>query len=150
MTRRRSVDATGALPAHVRARLERFALAFDRLDAREYVQFAGDEPDPAVLHVALETARAAAGGGARRRAIEAAIASARDAAARAYSRRMNLADTFLLYQTVPDTVADRARFLASLERVIAALVLWDELDEETIVTLVGPWAVLAEEAAEDS
>lgn len=136
------------LPATTRARLERFAVAFDRLDAREFVQFAGEEPDPTTLHRALEVARAAAGHGPRRQAIEAAIASARDAAARAYSRRMNLADTFLLYQTVPDTAADRARFLASLERVIAALVLWDELDEETIVTLVGPWAALAEAAAE--
>ena len=145
---RASAGDGDALPPSARARLERFAVAFDRLDAREFVQFAGEETDPATLHRALEVARAAAGHGRRRAAIEAAIGSARDAAARAYSRRMNLADTFLLYQTVPDTADDRARFLASLERVIAALVLWDELDEETIVTLVGPWAALAEGAAE--
>jgi hypothetical protein len=138
---------TGSLPAAARARLERFATAFDRLDAREYILYADTTADEERIHGALEEARRIVGSGPRRGAVADAIASARDAASRGYSRRWNLADTFLLYQTVPDNADDRARFLASLERAIVGVVLWDELPPDDLDVLLGPWAEMAARAA---
>lgn len=141
---------TGPLSPAARARLERFAAAFDRLDAREYILYADATADEERVHDALEEARRIAGEGPRKAAIADAIGSARDAAARGYSRRWNLADTFLLYQTVPDNADDRARFLASLERAVVALALWDELPPDDLDVLLGPWADLAARAAGES
>jgi hypothetical protein len=138
---------TDGLSGPARDRLARFAVAFDRLDASEYVQFADEHGDPERLRAAMEAARTVAGSGRRMAALEDATASARDAAMRAYSRRQNLADTFLLYQTVPDTTADRARFMASLERAVVALVLWEDLEPDDLDVLVGPWAEIVEGTA---
>ena len=35
---------------------------------------------------------------------------------------------------------DRARLAASVERAVVGLVLWDELDEKDLATLIGRWA----------
>jgi hypothetical protein len=34
------------------------------------------------------------------------------------------------------------RFLASLERAVVALILWDELSEESRMAMLGPWTDL--------
>jgi hypothetical protein len=65
-----------------------------------------------------------------------------DAGTVAYSRRPSLTDTFLLFQSLPDRGDDRVRFLASLERAVVALILWDELSEESRMAMLGPWTDL--------
>ena len=50
----------------------------------------------------------------------------------------------LLLGTLPDRAPDRMRFLESVERIVVALILWDELAEDDRDVLVGPWAGLVE------
>lgn len=140
----RSKDLEGLRPAE-RARLDRFARAFDRIDASTYSQLADVVLDDE-LHAAQAAASDAIGGGARRAAVRAAIQSFVDAAATAYSRRMSLTDTFLLNQSLPDRPADRARLAASVERAVVGLILWDELDDEHVGRLIGRWAPYVDEA----
>jgi hypothetical protein len=42
----------------------------------------------------------------------------------------------------------RVEIARGLERAVAAVALWDHLDSETRLVLAGPWADLAEAAAE--
>ncbi len=62
-----------------------------------------------------------------------------DAATVAYSRRLALPDTLLLFQSLTDRAEDRVRFLGSVERAVAGLILWDELADADRVALLGPW-----------
>jgi hypothetical protein len=122
-----------------RARLDRFATAFDRLDASAYAQLTDTGEDDAVRS-AQEAALQHLGNGDRRAAVRAAVRAFIDAATVAYSRRTSLTDTFMLNQSLPDRAEDRALFAASVERAVVALVLWDELSDEDLGALVGPWA----------
>ena len=70
----------------------------------------------------------------------AAVAAFVDEATVAYSRRMTLTDTLMLFQSLPDRAEDRVRFLASLERAVVAVILWDELSASDRDALLGPWA----------
>jgi hypothetical protein len=129
------------LSQDARDRLDRFAKGFDRVGAHDYALFAtkpGDEETEQVMGVA-----SALLGDDRRSAIRAAMGAFANAVAVAYSRRMNLADTVFLYQALPDRPDDRLRVLASLERALVGLVLWDELDPSQLDMLLGPWAKLA-------
>jgi hypothetical protein len=135
------VDGIDKLEAGARGRLERFATVFDRLDASRYITLA-EAPDDDAADNAKAHALAIVARGARRDALRAAVRAFTDAAALAYSGRMSLTDTLLLYQSLPDRAEDRIRFLASVERVVVAVALWDELDEEDRLVLVGPWAEL--------
>jgi hypothetical protein len=135
------VDGIDKLEAGARGRLERFATVFDRLDASRYITLA-EAPDDDVADNAKAHALAIVARGARRDALRAAVRAFTDAAALAYSGRMSLTDTLLLYQSLPDRAEDRIRFLASVERAVVAVALWDELDEEDRLVLVGPWAEL--------
>jgi hypothetical protein len=131
-------DLAGLRPAE-RGRLEAFADVFDRLDARDYSTFAPVvEPDG--IDEAREHANAAIGTAERRKAVHRAIDRFVDAAAQGYSRRMSLTDTFLLNQSLPDRAEDRVRFAGSVERAVVGLVLWDELDDDDRMALLGPWA----------
>jgi len=47
-------------------------------------------------------------------------------------------------QIAPSNAADRARVFGSLERAVAALILWDRLDDQTRAALAGPWGELVE------
>src|SRR5215211_7714744 len=107
-------DALSALRPDERARLDRFAAIFDRIDAAAYIQLAEVVEDDEV-RAAQEAARELIGRGPRLAAVRAAIASFIDAATIAYSRRTSLTDTFLLNQSLPDRPDDRARFAASVE-----------------------------------
>jgi hypothetical protein len=130
-------DLEGLRPAE-RARLDRFARAFDRIDASAYNQFAdvgGDENVSAAQGAALEVI----GNGPRRAAVRAAVNSFVDAAAAAYSRR-TLASEFLIQRSLPDRAEDRARFAASVERAVVGLILWDELEDAELGALIGRWA----------
>lgn len=138
------LDALDGLRADERARLDRFARAFDRLDASAYIQLAdvaGDDDTRAAQAAALDLIRT----GPRREAVRAAVQSFVDAAATAYSRRTTLTDTFLLNQSLPDRAEDRARLAASVERAVVGLILWDELDDDHLGTLIGRWAPFIED-----
>ena len=126
-----------------RQRLDRFARAFDRLDASAYVQLA-DAGDEDAVRTAQEAALERIGTGQRRTAVRAAVGAFVDSATVAYSRRTSLTDTFLLNQSLPDRADDRARFAASVERAVVALVLWDELSDTDLAALIGRWAPFVE------
>jgi hypothetical protein len=126
------------------ARLDAFAARFDRLSASEYYMFAAEGASPERVREAMATASETLGSGSRRRAVSAAVSRFADSATRAYSRRISLPDTILLYQSLPDRPEDRVRFLASLERAVVAIILGDRLDEEDRSVLLGPWAELVE------
>jgi hypothetical protein len=132
------VNELAALRSRERARLEQFALAFERLDASRYPQFTELAPSEAVLG-AQARALELLGSGTRRAAVRAAVDAFVDAGSQAYSGRMALPDTFLLFQSLPDRAEDRVRFLATIERAVVGLILWDELDEDERDALVGPW-----------
>lgn len=126
------------LAADERDRLERFAAAFERLSASEYVMFAVDTDTAAQR--AVDAAGAILQDEARRAAVRSAIGAFRAAAEQAYDRRLNVPDAFMLYQVLPGRPEDRVRFFASLERAVVGLIVWDALDEEHLGALLGPWA----------
>lgn len=130
-------DLAGLHPAE-RARLEQFARLFERVDASEYPQLTELAASDAVF-AAQQRALDILGAGRRKDAVRAAVELFVDEGTQAYSRRMSLPDTFLLFQSLPDRAEDRVRFLNSVERVVVALVLWDELDEDDRAALLGPW-----------
>lgn len=132
------IDALDGLRADERARLEQFALAFEHLDASSYAMFA-DIPDQEVIDRAQAAALDRVGSGRRREAVRAAVAAFVDEATVAYARRFSLPDTVLLFQSLPDRAEDRVRFLASVERAVVALILWEDLDEADRAALIGLW-----------
>ena len=117
----RADDLHGLRPDE-RERLDRFAQAFDRLDASAYIQLA-EVVVEADVRSAQDAALERIGTGQRREAVRAAVASFVDAATIAYSRRTSLTDTFLLNQSLPDRAEDRARLAASVERAVVGLIL---------------------------
>ena len=137
------IDQLAGLRPRERDRLERFAAAFDRVDASQYLSLTDVAPSDAVLD-AQQRALELIGEGPRRQAVLAAVDAFVDAGAQAYSRRMALTDTLLLYQSLPDRAEDRSRFLATVERAIVGLVLWDELEQDDLAALIGPWGGFVE------
>jgi hypothetical protein len=136
-------DLKGVRPEE-RARLERFALAFERVNASSYPLFTEVNLSPEV-EAAQGRALEVIGTGSRRNAIRAAVDAFVDHATTAYSNRTTLTDTFLMNQSLPDRAEDRVRFLATVERAVVALILWDELDEDDQAALVGPWGAFVDE-----
>ena len=139
----RIADLAGLRPAE-RQRLERFARAFERIDAGAYIQLADVGTGPEI-DVAEAAALERLGSGPRRAAVRAAVESFIDAATLAYSNRTSLTDTFLLNQSLPDRAEDRIRFLSTVERAVVGLILWDQLDDEHVGALIGRWAPYVEE-----
>ena len=136
------IDRLAGLRPDERRRLEAFASAFERVDASQYITFA--EVDPLDVEAAEAEATRLLGKGPRHVAVKAAIAAFVDEAAQAYSRRPTLTDTFLMFRSLPDRAEDRVRFLASVERAVVALILWDELSEPSRVALLGLWGGIAD------
>lgn len=132
----------GLRPAE-RQRLETFARVFGRVDASSYIGFAEAFETDEVID-AKARATALLGRGARRDAAKAVIDAFVDEATIAYSRRMSLTDTLLLYQSLPDRAEDRVRFLQSVERVVVALILWDELTDDDRAALLGTWGTVVD------
>ena len=126
-----------------RQRLERFADAFEHIDASQYVTFA-DVPSLEDVELAEAEATQLLGDRARHDAVKAAVGAFVDEATQAYSRRPTLTDTLLMFQSLPDRAEDRVRFLASVERAVVALILWDELSEGSRVALLGLWGGVAD------
>jgi len=133
-----SIDELKGLRPPERERLRRFANAFERLDAGSYALFA-DIPDQAAVDRAQEAALDRLGTGGRRDAVRAAVRVFVDEGTVAYARRFSLPDTVLLFQSLPDRAEDRVRFLASVERAVVGLILWDDLDPDDLGALIGPW-----------
>lgn len=131
-----------------RRRLDRFAQAFDRIDASGYAQLA-DGADRDGIRAAEQAALEAIGTGERREVVRAAVAAFVDASTVAYSRRTSLTDTFLLNQSLPDRAEDRARLAASVERAVVGLILWDELPDAALGALIGRWAPFVEDEEPD-
>jgi hypothetical protein len=138
-------DELRGLSAAERGRLERFAAAFEHLDASRYATFTETSTTPEV-EAAQREAVEIIGSGPRQRAVRAAVMAFVDAASAAYSGRMSLPDTFLLFQSLPDRPADRVRFLASVERAVVGLILWEELPDDARYELIGPWLAMIEGA----
>ena len=137
------IASLAGLRPEERQRLEQFAQAFDRLDAASYPLFT----EHAVSHevfAAQQEALKVIGSGGRKSAIRAAIDAFVDAGSRAYSGRMSLTDTFLLYQSLPDRAEDRVKFLTTVERAVVGLILWDELEPDDRAALLGPWSAFLE------
>ena len=132
---------TSGLKRDEAQRLDRFARVFERLDASTYVTLADARESEAVERAKTQAQRII-GMGPRRAAVRDAIRAFTDAAAAAYSRRTPLPDTVLMYSSLPDTAEDRVRFLASVERAVVGLLLWDELDEDEREALLGPWSAI--------
>ena len=141
-----TIDDLAGLRPDERERLQRFAAAFERLDASSYAMFA-DTPDQAAVDRAQLDAIARLGSGSRRDAVRAAVRVFVDEATVAYARRFSLPDTVLLFQSLPDRAEDRVRFLASVERAIVGLILWDELEPDDLAALIGPWGAVIGEPA---
>ena len=136
-------DPYAALRPIERRRLERFAESFELIDASQYMTLTEPHQDAAV-GVAQADALGRLGATGRRQAVRAAVAAFTHAATVAYSRRTSLPDTLMLFQSLPDRAEDRVRFLASVERAVVALILWDELSEDDRQALAGPWATRLE------
>ena len=134
------------LDARARQRLERFAREYDQIEAAEFHMFAGpDEPGPelrAAMDRALVELQVESRRGAAKDAVEKFVNSARHR----YSERFGVAELFGLQMGAPTTANDRVRVFESLERAVAAVILWDHLDDETRTLLAGPWANLVETA----
>jgi hypothetical protein len=140
------IDELQGLRPEERDRLERFALAFDRLDAGSYALFA-EIPDQDAIGRAQVAALDRVGTGRRRAAVRAAVRAFTDEATVAYARRFSLPDTVLLFQSLPDRAEDRLRFLGSVERAVVGLLLWDELEPDDLAALIGPWGAYVEDSA---
>jgi hypothetical protein len=132
-------EALAVLRPAERARLDAFARAFDRVAAEQYPSFTETAPGPEVA-TAQQHAIERLSSDRRRKAVRAAVEAFVDAGSQAYSRRTSMTDVFLLFQSLPDRAEDRVRFLASVERAVVGLVLWDELDPDDRAALVGPWS----------
>ena len=138
----RIAELAGLRPEE-RKRLEQFALAFERLDASSYPLFTEQAASDEVF-AAQQEALKVIGSGGRKSAIRAAIDAFVDAGSRAYSGRMSLTDTFLLYQSLPDRAEDRVKFLTTVERAVVGLILWDDLEPDDRAALLGPWSAFLE------
>ena len=136
------LEPLAGLRPEERERLDRFSVAFERLDASQYITLA-EVPTEDVAAAEAEATRLL-GTRARHDAIKAAVGAFVDEATRAYSRRTTLTDTLLMFQSLPDRAEDRVRFLRSVERAVVALILWDELGEWSRVALLGLWAGIAD------
>ena len=138
------MDALAALRPAERARLDRFANAFERIGSGGYATLTETAPTDAVRQ-AQDRALERIGTGSRKDAVRAAVAAFVDHASWAYSNRPSLTDTFLLNQSLGDRADDRVRFLQTIERAVVALILWDELDADDQAALLGPWSSVIEE-----
>jgi len=136
---------TVGMTAKERERLGRFAAAFERIGAGDYALFASPGTDEQARR-AIGAAESVIGSGHRRRAVASAIGEFTDWAARGYAHGQGLPGTSHLQQSWPGRADDRVRFLASLEHAILAVILWEELREEELGALLGPWAEIVEQA----
>lgn len=138
-----------ALRPAERARLERFATAFDLVDAAEYGMLA-TEPLPHERLVAAEDAAWSGLPGKRAEAIRDAVGAFQSSIERAYARRLPIPYVpNVIMPLVSTRPEDRERVMDSIRRAILAVVLWDTLDPDDRAALIGGWAGLADRAGFD-
>ncbi|HEX5240461.1 MAG TPA: hypothetical protein VFW20_05640 [Candidatus Limnocylindrales bacterium] len=127
-----------ALSTAQRARLERFARAFDGIDPMDYDLLIGPRVEDEALDQARAAAQRALGSGARLDAARAAMSSFSEGAQLAIARRLPIPEVSFTPRPGGDA-SDRVRFLLGLERAVAALISWDELSDPERLVLLGPW-----------
>jgi hypothetical protein len=139
-----TIDASvfARLSSAERARVERFAHAFVRVDAGRYATLTEGVATAEVEAAQDRAAELLGQSSSRRAAVKAAIRAFTDVATVAYANRVSLPDTLLMYQSLPDRAEDRMRFLVGVERVVVAVILGDELSEDDRELLIGPWRTL--------
>ena len=143
-----SVDPLDRLSAGSRARLDRFATAFQLLDSDLYTAFAASSHDADERRSALERVQELIGQGSRREGVLAALVEFREFAVRSATEAMSGSNAALFTRTNVATAEDRVRFLAALELAVVVVLLWDEIDEDERHDLLGPWAEMAIAAVE--
>lgn len=142
------VDPLDRLSAGSRARLDRFATAFQLLDSDLYTAFAASSHDADERLSALERVQEIIGQGSRREGVLAALVEFREFAVRSATEALSGSNAALLTRTNVATAEDRVRFLASLELAVVTVILWDEIDAEERSQLLGPWEEMATRAAQ--
>lgn len=136
------------LGSSARRRLDRFARAFDAIDAKELRLFAGPaEPDHA-LDGAMVAADRVLGSGIERAATKRAVQTFVKAAQVRFVEDFNVLTLLGVGARDMASAEERVRVFKSLERAIVALVVWDRLDPTEQAALAGPWADLVEVAVE--
>ena len=140
-------DPIESLSADARARLDRFAAAFESLDSDLYTVFAASSLDPVDRLAALARVQELIGTGERRAGVLVALTEFREFAVQAATAALGGANAALMTRTNVATPEDRVRFLASLELAVVTVILWDEIEPEERDQLLGPWAEMAEQAA---
>jgi len=144
--RKRSAAAVAdGLDARARRRLERFAAEFDTVDAEDLILFAGPAQPDAQLREAMDSALRELHAPSRREAAKVAVETFVTAAQRRYSEKFNVAELFLGAKRA-STAEDRVRVFRALERAVAAVILWEDLDDDTRTALAGPWSELVDAA----
>ena len=139
-----------AMRPQERARLERFATAFETVDPTDYEQFAGTTASEAELARARDAALRGIGSGPRRAAVEAAVRAFTQAAERALAERAF--NPLVMYGGASSSprLEDRTRLVEALEGAVVAVILWDQLRPDERDALLGPWARIADRAMERS
>ena len=139
-------DDYAGLTSLERQRLERFAAEFEDVDPTEYELFAGTTSSAEDVGAAQDAANRMIGPSARRAAIKQAVRAFTEAADLNISRRFRATDLLFGSRSFPSRPEDRTRLLASIERAVAAVILWDELTDDERSALVGPWSMVVERA----
>ncbi|MEO7664745.1 MAG: hypothetical protein ABIV26_06420 [Candidatus Limnocylindrales bacterium] len=127
-------------------RLDRFADAFQLLDASIYPAFAASSLDPAERRVALDRVQDLIGRGPRRDGILDALREFREFAVQSATNALGGANAVLQTRSNPSSAEERLRFLASLELAVVVVLLWDEIEPEERDDLLGPWLEMATRA----
>ncbi len=143
-------DPIDQLSNDARARLDRFADAFQQLDSDLYTAFAASSLDPDDRLAALARVQELIGTGARRAGVLAALTEFREFAVQAATAALGGSNAALLTRTNVATPEDRVRFLASLELAVVTVILWDEIEADERSQLLGPWEEMAEQAARNT
>jgi hypothetical protein len=139
-------DSYAGLSSSERGRLERFAAEFEDVDPADYELFAGTTSSPEDVEAAQDAVNRLIGSGSRRAATKEAVRIFAAAADGAIGRRFRAVELLFGSRSFPSRPEDRARLLGSIERAVAAVILWDELTDDERATLAGPWSVVVDRA----
>jgi cytosine/adenosine deaminase-related metal-dependent hydrolase len=136
------------LGAKVRRRLDLFARAFDELNAKTLVLFAGPSTPDDVMASAMKRADEVLQSGLERAATKEAVQLFVKSAQVRLVEEFGISKLLGMGSNQMPSADDRVRVFKSLERAVVALVVWDRLDPSEQAALVGPWRDLVERAVE--
>ena len=143
-------DAPPELPRAARDRLDRFAAAFQGLDAEVYPAFSAASLDPEERRDALVEVQELIGEGPRRAAIIEALKQFREYAVWSATNALGGYHSALLTRSNAASAEERMRFLASLELAVVTVVLWDEIEPDEREAMLGPWLEMATRAVAEA